>query len=275
MQFDPNYIRKLAEDIEAEGQLKPIMVRPHPSQPDKYQIIDGENRIRALQKLGKTLVRAEVHTLSDDEAYYRAMRINQLHGKSLEDVEEGAHLLKMMGVFGYNQQQVAKKFSRSEAWVSYRVGIATKLAPETERAYVERRISTVHARELALLPKEEQEKVVTIVAKEKLSTRATEGLVHAIKEAGTPEQKLKILAKPMKLYADTFKDPKQMKTALLTIKPEDDFLAKMKEIKTEAEIKMAVEKAEAMAKEPITTVECPHCGQQFKIEWLTRKLQWE
>jgi len=273
MQFDPNYVTKLAEDIEAEGQLKPIMVRPHPAKPDTFQIIDGEHRVRALKKLGKTLVRAEVHALSDEEAFYRAMRINQLHGKSLEELEEACHINKMMGLFSLTETQIGERFSRSQEWVSKRISLATSLSQKVEDNVITRVITSRHAIEIAELPKEDQEKVVAIVAKEKLSTRATEGLVHAVKEAGTPEQKEKILAKSMKLYSNTFKDPKQMKTALLTIKPDDDFLAKTEEIKTEEQAKEFF--AESKPEEAAETFQCPGCGKQLRVDWAKGEVQWD
>src|SRR3972149_6049543 len=158
MQFDPAYITKLAADIEVEGQLKPIMVKPHPTESNRYQVVDGEHRVRALQKLGRTLVRAEVHALSDEEAYYRAMRINQLHGKPLEDLEEACHINKMVTLFGLTQEEVGKRFARSRQWVSQRLDLALRLAPKVEEYVATRVASSRHAIEMSILPKEDQEK---------------------------------------------------------------------------------------------------------------------
>jgi len=275
MQFDPTYITKLAEDIKAEGQLKPIMVRPHPKETNRYQVWDGEHRVRALQKLGETLVRAEVHALSDEEAYYRAMRINQLHGKRLEDLEEACHINKMVTLFGLTQEEVGKRFSRSRQWVSQRLDLAVRLSPKVEEAYGARRLaSSTHAVEIAQLPKEDQEKVVEVVAAKKLSTRGTRGLVHAIKKAETDEQKQQILEKPLKFYEQTFKDPSALEKALLTIKPEDDFLAKVKEIRTEEQAKEFFEEVQEKGREPITTEQCPGCGKQLRIDWVKGEISW-
>jgi ParB/RepB/Spo0J family partition protein len=273
MQFDPKYITKLAEDIEAEGQLKPIMVRPHPTEPNRYQVIDGEHRVRAFQKLGKTLIRAEIHALSDEEAYYRAMRINQLHGKSLEELEEACHISKMMQIFGLTQEQLAKKFSRPQKWISERLSLAQKLAPQTEEQIIRRRISTSHAIEIAELPKDEQAKVVEKVVEKKLRRAATRGLVHAVKKAASAEQKEQILEKPLKVYADTFKDSKQLETALLTIGPEDDFLAKSKEIKTEEQARKFWE--ESKAQESVEAFECPGCGRKLRVDWAKGEVSWD
>jgi ParB family chromosome partitioning protein len=272
MQFDPKYVAKLAEDIEAEGQLKPIMVRPHPTEPEKYQVIDGEHRVRALQKLGKTLVRAEVHALSDEEAYYRAMRINQLHGKALEELEEACHINKMMALFGLTQEQIGKQFVRSRQWVSQRLDLALRIAPKVEEYVGTRVASTRHAVEIAQLPKEDQERVVEKVAETKLSTRATRAVVQAIKKA--PERRQEILEHPLEVYAAEFKDPKQLEKALLTIGPEDDFLAKAKEIKTKEQVDELFDEALVKGREPVTVEKCPGCGKQLRVDWVKGEVSW-
>jgi len=273
MNFDVNYVSKLAEDIQAEGQLKPIMIRANPAHPNKYQVIDGEHRIRALQKLGQSLVRAEIHALSDEEAYYRAMRINQLHGKSLEELEEACHIAKMITLFGLTQSQMAERFNRPQKWISERLALAEKLAPQTQKEIIRRRIKTSHAVEIAELPKDQQEKVVEKVAETNLSVMATRGLVHAVKEA-PPEQKQQIIDKPLKLYAQTFKDPRHMTKALLTIKSDDDFFAKTKEIKTEQQAEELIDEALEKRAEPFQTETCPGCGKHLRIDWVKRELSW-
>lgn len=272
MRFDPNYIAKLAEDIEAEGQLKPIVVRSHPSQAEKYQVIDGEHRVRALQKLGKALVRAEVHVLSDEEAYHRAMRINQLHGKRLEELEEARHINKMMAVFGYTEMEMAKRLDRPQSWISQRRSLAVKIAPKVEEKIISRLITPSHAIEIAELPKEDQEKVVEKVAEKRLRRSATRGLVHAIKEA-TPEKKQQILEKPLEVYAKEFKDPATLKKALLTISPQDDFLKKAEEIKTAEQAKKFWEGAKPQ--EALETLECPGCGRKLRVDWAKGEILWD
>jgi ParB/RepB/Spo0J family partition protein len=273
MQFDTNYVAKLAEDIKAEGQLKPIMVRPHPKEPNKYQVIDGEHRVRALQKLGNSLVRAEIHALSDEDAYYRAMRINQLHGKRLEELEEACHINKMKALFEYSEDQIAKRFTRSQSWVRDRLTLALSLAPQVEEHVSSRLLTSTHAVEIARLPKGEQAKVADVVAQKNLSIKATRGFVQAVKKAETAEQKERILEKPLELYVQTFKDPKQLETALLTIKPEDDFLAKTKEIKTEEQAKEFF--AESKPEEATATFQCPGCGKQLRVDWAKGEVRWD
>jgi ParB family transcriptional regulator, chromosome partitioning protein len=62
---DPDH-RALVESIRERGQQVPILVRPHPTKSEHYQIAYGHRRVRALAELGMQ-VRAIVRTLSDEE----------------------------------------------------------------------------------------------------------------------------------------------------------------------------------------------------------------
>ena len=54
----------LLEAIRAQGQDTPILVRPHPSYPGRFQTVFGHRRLRVAQRLGRP-VRAVVKTISD------------------------------------------------------------------------------------------------------------------------------------------------------------------------------------------------------------------
>lgn len=56
----------LVEAIRETGQKSPILVRPHPDNPDRYQIAFGHRRVAVAKRLGR-LVKAVVQNLSDEE----------------------------------------------------------------------------------------------------------------------------------------------------------------------------------------------------------------
>jgi ParB family transcriptional regulator, chromosome partitioning protein len=56
----------LKDAIASEGQGSPILVRPHPTVPDRYQVAFGHRRLRVARDLGRP-VRAVVKKLSDEE----------------------------------------------------------------------------------------------------------------------------------------------------------------------------------------------------------------
>lgn len=57
---------RLVEAIREHGQQVPILVRPHPDKPGRYQVAYGHRRLRALAELGRP-VRAVVKALADED----------------------------------------------------------------------------------------------------------------------------------------------------------------------------------------------------------------
>lgn len=65
----------LREKIEADGQLVPILVRPHPNDITRYQVAYGHRRLRACRDLNRT-VRAVVREMTDRELVTAQAREN-------------------------------------------------------------------------------------------------------------------------------------------------------------------------------------------------------
>ena len=172
LQFDPKYVEELAEDIRRNGQQKPIICRVHPEKSNVSQVIDGEHRVRAVTKLGHSLIRAEVRVLSDEEALYLAMRVNQLHGKRLEPLEEALHIKRMMEEQNLSQEKIATMFRKHQTWVSLRLALDEALSEEAKKNVMNRFITSTHAYHISKVPKEKQGKIVEFVSKEKPSVRA-------------------------------------------------------------------------------------------------------
>jgi len=202
LQFDTKYVEELAEDIEKNGQQKPIICRPHPEKPNVYEVIDGEHRVRAVKKLGWGLIRAEVKVLSDEEALYLAMRINEMHGKRLDKMEQGLRMLKLNSPpYNWTQEKIGKLFGRSREWVSDRIAVVSRSDESVLKSIGNRLPTLTHAIRVIELPPEEQKEVVDVVAEHKLSTMTTKALVDALKIAETPEEKELVKEKIPKLKA--------------------------------------------------------------------------
>ncbi len=56
----------LVEAIREQGQQVPILVRPHPDRPGRYQVAFGHRRLRAVAEIGIP-VRAVVRDLTDEQ----------------------------------------------------------------------------------------------------------------------------------------------------------------------------------------------------------------
>jgi ParB family chromosome partitioning protein len=62
----PGEIDGLISSIREQGQQVPILVRPHPQQPGRYQVAFGHRRLRAISELGLP-VKAVVRDLTDEQ----------------------------------------------------------------------------------------------------------------------------------------------------------------------------------------------------------------
>lgn len=77
--LDDSGISDLAEAIRKHGQIVPIMVRPLPDQPDRYQIIYGRRRLAAIRSLGDVpTIKAIVRQFKDEDAIIAQGQENNL-----------------------------------------------------------------------------------------------------------------------------------------------------------------------------------------------------
>jgi len=75
---DPG-IQDLAQAIAKHGQIVPIMVRPLPDRPDRYQIIYGRRRLAAIRQLGQgQTVKAIIRHIKDEDAVIAQGQENNL-----------------------------------------------------------------------------------------------------------------------------------------------------------------------------------------------------
>ena len=81
----PEYLGRLHNGIERllakTGTIPPIVVRPAPNSPGKYEIIDGFHRWKVVKKLGRPVVDAFVLDVDDAQARILTDTLNYLRGE--------------------------------------------------------------------------------------------------------------------------------------------------------------------------------------------------
>ena len=94
-EFDEDALTALAQSIAREGLLQPIVVRPNGAQ--GYQLVSGERRLRAFQRLGRAEIPALVLPMSDAESAAAALQEN-IKREELSDFEvaEGLRALRAL-----------------------------------------------------------------------------------------------------------------------------------------------------------------------------------
>ena len=165
-------LAELVQSIRTRGILQPLLVRPHPAVPDRYQIVAGERRWRAAQAAGLHEVPTLVRELNDAEATVAAL-VENLQREDLNAIEEADGYRRLMQEFGLTQDGVAESIGKSRSHVANTLRLL-KL-PETVKGEVRRgALSAGHARALLGLP-DPQAAALDVIARG-LSVRQTEAL---------------------------------------------------------------------------------------------------
>jgi ParB family chromosome partitioning protein len=66
--FNAEELESLAESIRVQGVLQPILVRSHPTEPERFQIVAGERRFRGATQAGLTEIPAILRDMDDSDA---------------------------------------------------------------------------------------------------------------------------------------------------------------------------------------------------------------
>ena len=124
---NPQRRRRLLASLADSGQQVPIVVVAVEGQAERYVVIDGYQRIAALEQLGRDTVEAVVWPMSEAAAVLldRSLRLSE-HETALE---VGWLLADMEERFGYSVGELARRFDRSVSWVARRLALV-ELLPE-------------------------------------------------------------------------------------------------------------------------------------------------
>jgi len=172
--FSQEPLQELAESIQAQGIIQPIIVRKLANL--RYEIIAGERRWRAAQLAGLTDVPVIIRDVPDEAAVAMSL-IENIQREDLNPLEEAHALKRLQQEFNLTQQQVAEAIGKSRVTVTHLLGLLD-MHPEVQRYLQENKIDRGHAKTLMRLSLPEQVKAVSIIVSKGLSVRETEKLLQ-------------------------------------------------------------------------------------------------
>ncbi len=174
--FDETQLGELAASIAVHGVLQPIVVRALAD--GRWQLIAGERRLRAARIAGLETVPAVVRDEEGGEASLELALIENLQREDLNPIETALAYRELIDRFGLTHEAVARQVGKSRVAISNALRLLD-LAPETQQAIVDGRISEGHGRALAAITIHElQRAVLGVVLERGLSVRQTEELVR-------------------------------------------------------------------------------------------------
>lgn len=168
--FKPEDLQELTQSIKEKGVLQPIVVR---KKGDLWEIIAGERRYRASQKLGLLTIPAVEVQASDVEALEIAL-IENLQRTDLSPLEEAEGYQRLQEEFNMTQEQIAQKVGKDRATVANALRLL-RLGVEVKSLLAAGALTAGHARVLAALSNpQDQRKWAERIARDGTSVREVE-----------------------------------------------------------------------------------------------------
>jgi ParB family chromosome partitioning protein len=171
--FDKTALDELAASIKEKGILQPLLVRPHPSKPNAYEIVAGERRWRAAQQAQLHEVPVIVRDIKDKEAVEFAL-IENIQRADLTPIEEAETYQRLIKEFNHTHEELGEAMGKSRTHIANMLRL--NQLPDTVKELMKQGTLTAgHAR--ALLASSNPLQLANEVIMGGLSVRQTENLV--------------------------------------------------------------------------------------------------
>lgn len=120
---DPD-LAALTESIRSYGQQVPVLLRPNPNDPERYQVVYGRRRVAALRALGQP-IKALIRDL-DDQALVLAQGQENSARKDLTFIEK-ANFARQMRDAGYDRKIICDALAMDKTLISRLLSVADRV----------------------------------------------------------------------------------------------------------------------------------------------------
>ena len=183
--FDPGRLQELANSIERNGILQPLLIRRKGSH---YELIAGERRLRAAKLAGLTDVPAIIQDHADERVLEIAL-IENIQREDLNPIETAQALERLAREMNLSHEEIAHRTGKDRTTITNMIRLL-RLPQDVQLLVAERRLSMGHARSILGLTKPElQIQVAEKAAAQGFSVRQVERLVKKINEPREPSEK--------------------------------------------------------------------------------------
>ena len=177
--FSDENIGELAESIKNLGIVQPITVRKIEN--DKFQLIAGERRLRASNKIGLKTIPSFIKNSSDEEMLEIAL-VENIQRKDLDPIEIALSIKRLIDELSLTQEQLSRKLGKKRSTISNYIRLL-RLDPIIQTGIRDGFLSMGHGRSIINIDdKNIQLKIYKEIIRKELSVRKTESLVSKIKE---------------------------------------------------------------------------------------------
>lgn len=205
--FTEAEIASLSESIRQNGLLQPLTVRLDKKK-DRYILIAGERRLRALKYAGIAEALCVVLEMPDKQAAVLAL-VENIERQDLTFFEEAQALRTLMTEWNLSQQELGEKLGKAQSTIANKLRLLRYSDEEQER-FLSLGLSERHARALVRLAGSPLlEKAIEKVSELHLSADESEKLAEQLglgeEEAVPPKRKRQPIIRDVRVFVNTVK----------------------------------------------------------------------
>lgn len=144
--FNEVELAELTASIKENGLLQPLLVRPSPHAPDRFELVAGERRFRALRTLGWDEAPVVIREVDDDTLLVLAL-VENLQREALNPIEEAEGYQALLSDHGLTQGEIAASVGKDRSTVTNMLRLL-RLPPSVRKFVEDGSLSMGHARAL-------------------------------------------------------------------------------------------------------------------------------
>ena len=177
--FDKDRMEELTLSIKEKGIIQPVVVR---RAGDEFELVAGERRFLAAQKLGMEQLPALVMDKLSKEEMIELSLIENLQREDLNPIDQAKSYKRLSEECGLSQRQLSEKIGKDRSSIANTLRLLN--LPEAIQGFiVDGELSEGHARAILSLPGEKQQITLSRhIIRDGLSVRKTEELVYGSKQ---------------------------------------------------------------------------------------------
>jgi len=178
--FDEKSLEELKVSILANGLVHPIVVRPHPDDPTRFQLVAGERRWLASKRGERETIPAIVRELTDEQALIVQIIENDQR-TNLNPLEQGSGFRSLMQLKPeyYTVEEIAARTGLSHRDVLYRLRVLELIEPAQQLLAAES-LPFRHAVEIARLQPAQQKEALSICFRGASADAVLENRYHTV-----------------------------------------------------------------------------------------------
>lgn len=198
--FDQETLDELANSIKEFGLIQPIIVF---KKNNKFILIAGERRLRAVKALGKKEILAFIADIDENKLRELAL-IENIQRENLNPIELANSYKDLMQVHKITQENLAELIHKSRTQITNTLRLLN-LDIRTQKLIASGKISQGHAKVLVGLDQKDEKMLVDSIIGQKLNVRDTEKIVKKIKNnESLPNQEFEDEIKKLKQILNRF-----------------------------------------------------------------------